>query len=142
MSKQALSPFAAKNITEANIENALIKCGGIYTDVAKKLKCTRQNIQIRVRNSKRLQDAKYQAKETVIDCGESSLIKLVKDKNLGAVCFLLKCLGKERGYVEQPIEKPIQLNLQVNVERLGEALRSELEHKSRAAIDIDSDPLD
>lgn len=37
---------------------------------------------------------------------------------------------------------PVQVNLQVNVNRLGEALRSEIEHKSRAITDLESDPLD
>jgi len=34
-----------------------------------------------------------------------------------------------------------QVNIQVNIERLGEALRSELEHKARAIPDLESDPL-
>ncbi|MCK4793665.1 MAG: hypothetical protein KAV87_58595 [Desulfobacteraceae bacterium] len=35
-----------------------------------------------------------------------------------------------------------QVNIQINVERLGEALRAELEQKSRAIVDLESDPLD
>lgn len=40
-------------------------------------------------------------KESAIDLGESSLMELVKEKNVPAVIFFLKTIGKNRGYVER-----------------------------------------
>ena len=124
------------------VEQAIRNTGGTLSKAAEQLGIGRSALCLRVKAHERLQKVVAEAKETRIDLAEDSLGRLVKSDNLGAVCFTLKCLGKERGYVEQAPDKPVQLNLQVNVDRLGEALRSELEHKSRAAIDIDSDPLD
>ena len=123
-------------------ELAIKNSGGTLSKAAEQLGVCRSALCQRVQRHKRLQDKVVEAKEQRIDLAEDSLGRLVKADNLGAVCFTLKCLGKERGYVEQPVDKPIQLNLQVNVDRLGEALRSEIEHKSRAITDLESDPLD
>lgn len=124
------------------VEQALENSGGTLSKAAEQLGIGRSALCLRVKNHKRLQDKVAEAKEQRIDLAEDSLGRLVKADNLGAVCFTLKCLGKERGYVEQAPEKPVQLNLQVNVDRLGEALRSEIEHKARAITDLESDPLD
>lgn len=40
-------------------------------------------------------------RESAIDLGESSLMELVKEKNVPAVIFFLKTIGKNRGYVER-----------------------------------------
>jgi len=127
---------------EKDIAKALLEAKGNFSSVAKALQCSRQNIQYRVNQSEYLQEIVQEAKESRIDVAEDSLHELVKDKNLGAVCFTLKCLAKDRGYIEQPAEKPAQLNLQVNIERLGEALRNEIEHRAHSIQMIESDPID
>jgi len=41
------------------------------------------------------------AEEAMLDMAESRLMGLVGEGDLGAICFLLKCRGKARGYVER-----------------------------------------
>jgi len=41
------------------------------------------------------------AKEELIDFVETKLIQQVNNNNLGAICFYLKCQGKQRGYIEK-----------------------------------------
>ena len=129
-------------VSRENLIKALEASGGIMSKAAEMLGVTRAAVRNRIIKDTELVEKLEECKETRIDIAEDALGRLVKADNLGAVCFTLKCLGKERGYVEQVPEKPVQLNLQVNVERLGEALRSELEHRSRAIPDLESDPLD
>ena len=128
--------------TIEQVEIALGNAGGIVAHAAQQLGIGRSALCQRIQKDKYLQAKVEECRDTNLDLSESKLMSLIGKENLGAIIFHLKCLGKKRGYVEQSPEKPVQLNLQVNVDRLGEALRSELEHKSRAAIDIDSDPLD
>ena len=42
-----------------------------------------------------------EVKETALDIAEDKLMGLIRDGNLGAICFFLKCQGKHRGYVER-----------------------------------------
>ena len=42
------------------------------------------------------------ARESIIDMAEDTLLLLIKSKNVAAVIFFLKCRAKERGYVESP----------------------------------------
>ena len=87
-------------LPEEAIVKALEKSGGIMAKAARMLGVTRAAISRRVRRSARLQEKLIECKETRLDVAESVLDELVREKNLGAVCFQLKCLGKERGYVE------------------------------------------
>lgn len=40
-------------------------------------------------------------KNVLIDFGEDALLQHIKDGSVPATIFLLKCLGKDRGYVER-----------------------------------------
>ena len=100
------------------IDNALRATGGFVTYAAKKLNVTYNAIYARIQKSPQLQKTVAEIKESYLDLTEHSLIKKIKDEDLGAICFYLKCQGKTRGYVEkQQIEysgnekKPIHIKL-------------------------------
>jgi hypothetical protein len=40
--------------------------------------------------------------EIALDCAESQLFELIKEKNITAIIFYLKTKGKKRGYIEKP----------------------------------------
>lgn len=89
-------------ITISQIEAALRATGGFVTYTAKKLNCTHQNIKKRIDGSPYLQEVQNSIHESYLDLTEHSLISKIKDQDLGAICFYLKCRGKSRGYVERP----------------------------------------
>lgn len=65
------------------------------------------------------EDEEFRAKcddigEMVLDFAESSLHKLIKDGNLGAVIFYLKCKGRNRGYVEK-LEHEVNQSRTLNI---------------------------
>jgi len=88
------------SLTVKQIEIALRKTGGMISTTAKKLNCSQGNISSRIKKSKYLQEVLEETTTAHLDLAESNLIKLIKDKNLGAICFYLKCKAKKRGYIE------------------------------------------
>lgn len=68
------------------------------TDV---VEITQQAIHKRIARNKDLFDFKESLKDIRLDVAESKLMELVGEKNLGAICFLLKCQGKKRGWIER-----------------------------------------
>lgn len=88
-------------LTIAQIETALRQTGGFVSYAAKKLDCTHQNVRKRIDASPYLQEVQDSIHEQYLDLTEHSLIKQIKEENLGAIIFYLKCQGKKRGYVER-----------------------------------------
>jgi len=89
----------AKTIEE--IEEALEKTGGWQTQAAKQLGITVQAVSKRIKGSERLQKKLAEIKGHYLDLAEFKLIEKIKTGDLGAICFYLKCQGKERGYIEK-----------------------------------------
>ena len=94
-------------LTIKQIADALEISGGYVTVAAKKLGVTYQAVSYRIKKNKGLQDIKKSLDEYYLDLSESELIKAVKRGESWAICFHLKCKGKNRGYVErQEISQP------------------------------------
>jgi hypothetical protein len=74
---------------------------GNVSVIARQLKTTRKTIYDYIKKHKTLQDALEDSRETMVDAAESALFAAVTEKQGWAVCFTLKCLGKERGYIER-----------------------------------------
>ena len=96
-----MSKPGPKGITEKQIEKALRKCGGYTSVVAKKLKCTARNIDDRVLKSPHLTKVKAEIREAQLDFTESKLMANIKAGKEASIFFHLKCMGKERGYIEK-----------------------------------------
>lgn len=63
-----------------------------------------------------IEDALREGREQMLDVAESSLLKAVEKQEGWATCFMLKCRGKERGYVEKlvlggSLDSTINVNL-------------------------------
>ena len=88
-------------VTDEQLEKALLEAGGIQAAAARALGVTRQAISLRVKESPQLQAICEEALEELKDDAETSLRNLIRDKELGAICFFLKTRGKDRGYSEK-----------------------------------------
>jgi hypothetical protein len=110
-----------KPLTISQIDNGMRATGGFLTYTAKKLGVTYNAIYARIQKSPQLKRTQAEIQESYLDLTEHSLIKKIKDEDLGAICFFLKCKGKSRGYVEKSLEnqqeeqkaQPIQVIIQV-----------------------------
>jgi len=102
------------------IEQALLRCRGNITAAAAALKTARKTIHLRINQSPRLQAVLEDCREARLDNAESALDKAVDAGEGWATCFLLKTLGKSRGYVErQEVEHQGGLRVEV-VEELAD----------------------
>jgi hypothetical protein len=88
-------------VTIKQCEDALRACGGFVTHAAKMLGISSSTLSYRVSTSERLQRVVAETKAEHLDLAESTLLKKIKAEDLGAICFYLKCQGKERGYIER-----------------------------------------
>lgn len=87
-------------ITDEMIAQALIANKGLQSYAAESLKIDPGHLSHRISESEYLQTVKKQCVERRLDVAEKSLSELNERKDLGSVCFILKTLGKHRGYTE------------------------------------------
>lgn len=86
---------------DEEIAAALYNQNGLVFLAARELGSTGQTLSERIKRSPYLQAVKEECKQTRIDIAEKTLHKKVEtNEELGGVCFTLKTVGKDRGYVE------------------------------------------
>jgi len=91
-------------IPTANVVVALVKFKGRITQAADYLKINYRTLVRIIEKRPEIMDAIEEARERKLDEAEEALDEMVSkgdQSRLGAVCFTLKCLGKDRGYVEK-----------------------------------------
>jgi len=98
---------------------ALSESMGIVSSAAKKVGICRN-----IHYEWMKEDAKYKASveelnNVVLDFAESALMKRIKEGSDTCLLFLLKCKGKERGYIEKP-------QVDVSVEKIPEGFHLEI----------------
>lgn len=91
---------SARFIDDAEIIAKLKEFKGMQYLTAEALGVSAGYLSERINSSEVLQQARKEATERRVDVAELNLAKLTEEMNLGAICFLLKTKGKDRGYVE------------------------------------------
>lgn len=79
---------------------ALEKSCGIVSDAAKMLGCNRSTLHKWIKHDDELKAAQDDSRDSIVDIAESELIKKAKAGDITANIFILKTLGKSRGYIE------------------------------------------
>jgi len=111
-------------ITNNDIEIALRRFDGNMSHVADFLGMHQSSINIRVLNSPHLQKIRQEIIDEFLDTTESELKRLVKSGNPSAIIFVLKTLGKNRGYTEKStVEHELGPYAAKNAASLIEAMR-------------------
>lgn len=90
-----------KHVTIEQCEEALRKAGGFISHAAAMLGISQQSLSKRIQRSERLQQVRAETTEKHLDLAETKLIEAVKAGEAWAICFFLKCQGKQRGYIER-----------------------------------------
>lgn len=102
-------------LSKNKVKEALMKHGGIPTRAAAALNTKRQNINYYLNKYPDVAEAREEAREKTIDIAESALVNSVYKEERWAVEFILKTLGKSRGYDEKSNENNIP-DITLNVE--------------------------
>jgi predicted transcriptional regulator len=95
-------PRIKPRFTKKQVAEALRKSGGFVSYTAERLGVTEVTVRRYLRRWPELKEVREEIKQGMVDMAEHSLLKQVKDGNTVATIFLLKCLGKERGYIDSP----------------------------------------
>lgn len=97
-------------LSDEQIAILIDKYYGIYTDMAKAAGVTYQCIFKRIDNSPYLQQECVKARSKIIVAAESKLLEIMEAGDIKAVMFILKSLGKHKGWSED-----VNLNVRVQV---------------------------
>lgn len=88
-------------LPDALVIDALTKSFGNVSHAARSLGMTRTALSDRIARTPELKQITHDARQSIVDAAENALFSCVTSKQPWAVCFALKTLGKERGYVER-----------------------------------------
>jgi hypothetical protein len=89
-----------KLISDEIIAAALKATKGLQYLAAERIPMSATHLSERIKASEYLQDVRDQCQGRRLDIAELNLAELTEEKELGAICFLLKTRGKDRGYSE------------------------------------------
>ena len=113
------APEPHNKLPADELVKALETSGGIITDAAKILGVTPRGLRRRVKGDQALQRVLDETREDLVDQAESGLLANILKGNVTAQIFALKCLGKDRGWIEKPEESapiaPQEINVNVGV---------------------------
>jgi len=84
-----------------NVLAAIPDTGGIFTEIAKKLRVSRQTAVIFFKDNPDAEKARLEEEEAWLDLAESKLLVSIKAGEYGPVSFFLRTKGRRRGYVEK-----------------------------------------
>ncbi len=100
--KPAPKKAGRKPILDAElVAAALVTLKGNLSAVARRFKVDRSSVQELIGKRPALRQILADAREGRLDDAEESLDRAVREAEGWAVCFILKTLGKSRGYVER-----------------------------------------
>jgi hypothetical protein len=118
-------------VSDERIAQAIVKAEGLLYRAGELIGQTGSNIAKRVKASPFLQAIVEECKEKRIDDAEASLSHLItKERELGAICFLLKTIGKKRGYIES-VQHEIDPEAIANSRAIKEQLQAAREALSK-----------
>lgn len=123
--------------TQEQMAEAIAKAGGVLTDAATLLGCSRQTVSGYVRRYPHLQQVVYDSKDEMLDIAESQLLAKLKSGNMAAIIFTLKCQGKHRGWVEkgESVPPPTPLPVGANLDNLSDSQLEQLDGLLSSAVD-------
>ena len=87
-----------KGVTDDEIREQIGRRRGNITAVAQTIKCSRETVYKRLRQSEELRDTLAEAREAALDRAEQFLFEKCEAGDTTALIFFLKTQGRSRGY--------------------------------------------
>ena len=100
---------------KAQVAEALFKAGGNHTVAARLLGCSRGTVENYIMRFPDLAEVEKDARFETLDIAEAQLVRQLREGNLTAIIFYLKCHGKHRGYIQHSMTQ-IQGTVKVEAE--------------------------
>ena len=96
------NPTRQRRYSKKIIIAALRASNGLVSAAATRLGCDRKTIRNYFERYPELDQELRDIRDSFVDLAEGSLLAQVQEKNTAATIFLLRCLGKSRGWVDSP----------------------------------------
>ena len=90
-----------RKYTQEQMIKALEESRGLIAPAARTLGCSRDTIRTYLEEYSAVGQAKLDQREAVTDMAENSLYEAIRRGEAWAVCFYLKCMARDRGYIEK-----------------------------------------
>jgi hypothetical protein len=90
-----------RKYTQEQVIEALERSKGLIAPAARALGCSRDTIRSYLEEYPAVWQAKLDQHEAVKDMAENALYAAILRGEAWATCFYLKCMAKDRGYVER-----------------------------------------
>lgn len=103
---------------EKEIADAIVRNRASLAATAIELQVTRRSLQKRIRSSPYLQEVLADARDAIIDTAEQKLADKVDNGYFPAIAFLLRTIGKERGWGESPQVVNVNQNANIDLEKM------------------------
>jgi len=91
----------AATVTVEQVIEAIRKSHGLLATAARDLGVTRQTVYNYVKRYRRVAHAVDEARDSILDMAEGQLFSAVQKGSIPAMMFLLKTVGRTRGYVDR-----------------------------------------
>lgn len=88
-------------VSDAKIIDAIRKAKGILTVAATSLGIERRTLYRWIEGNKEIEEVIHHEREAFVDFAESKMLENVKNNDVTSILFLLRTLGKNRGYFEK-----------------------------------------
>jgi hypothetical protein len=88
-------------VNDEKLKQALEESNGNISHAARSLGISRNVIHVHVNANPELKQILDDSRQTMLDEAENALLSAVREKQGWAVCFTLKTIGQERGYIER-----------------------------------------
>ena len=112
---------SSRKKSDKQLAKGLEAAMGNVSVAARALGYSRSGLHLRISESKYLQEIQKDLRESMTDNAESSLNRAILGGEGWAVCFYLKCQGKDRGYVErQEVHQETKLTLSSPLEGMSD----------------------
>jgi len=92
----------SEQLKKENLLKALKQSLGIVSTACKGVDISRTTYYKYYNEDKDFKRSVDSISDIALDCAESQLFELIKEKNITAIIFYLKTKGKKRGYIEKP----------------------------------------
>lgn len=104
--EQNRMPSLKERYTEKQVEESIVKCHGRWPLIVTDLNCSYAQLGVWMQNHKKHRDLSEKLREEIIDIAEDMMWQLLDSPDaklrLDAAKFILKTLGKTRGWSESP----------------------------------------
>lgn len=136
MTKQNLTVKNEKQLTRNGLLKAIENSYGNITFIAKKMGCNRLSVYNWLAKDKIIKEAIDLERERIIDLAENKLLLNINDGKETSINFVLRTLGKKRGYVEKYMHEHDVSLKNVNLNSLTDEQLVKLREMVKAGVDI------